>query len=169
MERFINDKLRMLFICKNDKTMKELAHKTMTELSNLMPSDEVPEIIETTYKELMCDKGYFPELINKERLDGVARITIVTWFGNYKFYSAENRYTALCGTRENVLVLDDDLEFNKDTFLDCIEPIASEHGDMILLSKFNQCESKTKYSRQLHHYVKEIHANLVYNTVVKGE
>lgn len=54
MERFINDKLRMLFICKDDKTMKELAQ------SNLMPGDEVPEIIETTYKELMCDKGYFP-------------------------------------------------------------------------------------------------------------
>lgn len=114
-------------------------------------------------------KAISPELINEERLDKVARITIVTWFGIYKIYSAENRYSALCGTRENVLVLDDDLEFDKDTFLDCIEPIASEYGDMILLSKFKQNENMTKYTRQLHRHVKEIHADLVYDTVVKGE
>lgn len=163
MERFINDKLRMLFICKDDKTMKELAHKTMTELSNLVPGDEVPEIIETTYGELMSNRGYLPHIINEERLDKVAKITIVTWFGIYKFYSAENGYSALLGSRENVTVLDDELEFDRDTFKDCIEPIASEQGDMILLSKFNQCESKTKYTRQLHRHVKQIHADLIYN------
>lgn len=170
MEKFINDKLRMLFICKDDETMKELAHKTMIELTDLMPSDEVPEIYEMTYKTLMSDRGYLSYVINSERLDKIARITIVTWFGIYKFYSVENGYSALLGSRENVTVLDDEIEFDRDKFKDCIEPIASEYGDMILLSKFSQCKSKTKYSRQLHRHARQIHADLVYDRFMgKGE
>lgn len=163
MEKFINDKLRMLFICKDDKAMEELATSTMVELTSLTPESEDMSLIVETYGELMLNRGYLSHIINEERLDEIARITIVTWFGIYKFYSAENGYSALLGSRENVVVLDDKLELDKGIFADCIEPIASLYGDMILLSKFNQCESKTKYTQQLHHSARQIHADLIYN------
>lgn len=168
MDKFINDKLRMLFICKDDKAMEELATSTMVELTSLTPESEDMSLIVETYGELMSNHGYLPHIINEERLDKVAKITIVTWFGIYKFYSAENGYSALLGSRENVLVLDDELEIPRLTYSDSIEPIASEYGDMILLSKFKECKSKTKYTRQLHRHVKELHGDLVFNNFKQG-
>lgn len=168
MDKFINDKLRMLFICKDDKAMEELATSTMVELTSLTPESEDMSLIVETYGELMSNRGYLPHIINEGRLDKVAKITIVTWFGIYKFYSAENGYSALLGSRENVLVLDDELEIPRLTYFDSIEPIASEYGDMILLSKFKECKSKTKYTRQLHRHVKELHGDLVFNNFKQG-
>lgn len=170
MQNYINDKLRMLFICKDDLTMKMMAHKTMIELTDLMPGDEVPTILTTTYKELMSNAGRLSQVTNTERLDEVAEITIVTWFGIYRFYSYENGLSALLGRRVNVLVLDDELELQEEEIKDIIEPITSEYGDMILLSKFTQSESKTKYTQQLHRYYKQIHLDLVCDKFVgKGE
>lgn len=167
MENFINGKLGMLFICKDDKAMYKRACQVEHELMHLCPSGEQLDMFMTTYEEMTDGKGYLKGIINTERLDEVAKITIVTWFGVYTFYSMENGYTGLRGVREDVVVLDDEIEFDKEKFKDCIEPIASFYGDMILSSKFTQCPSRTKYTRQLHHGAKQTHADLIYNHLNK--
>lgn len=163
MKYFINDKLRMLFICKDVQTVREMAMQCVIDIDEF---DSNLFISHHTCKQLMTLSGRRTKDIKN---DNHGMTTIKSPLGIYQFYNAKIGYTPLLGKRVDVVVIDDNLEIEKNHFRDMVEPIASEHGGMILMSLFESNGNKTKYTRKIHRHVVELHSKMVYDKIIKED
>lgn len=164
----INYETTILFITKDNATMKSVCNKVKDDLENLTGEVKCREVLLKDDNLLRYENFRKPIEIDISGIENeIASLHLSTWFNKCDFYSYEFRGKSLKGIRAEVVVIDDNIRVDKDWLNDCIDPLGSEQGSFILLSEFFRSKNPTKYTKQMKWYLLKPHDKAVVDTIVE--
>lgn len=164
----INYETTILFITKDNSTMKSVYNKIKEDLENLTSEVKCRGVL-LKDDDLLRYKNFRKHIeIDTSGIESeIASLHLSTWFNRCDFYSYEYGGRSLKGRRAEVVVIDDNIRVDKDWLNDCIDPLISNGGSIILLSEFMRSKNPTKYTKQMKGYLLKPHDIAVVDTILE--